>query len=68
MLYKALLTLEDNVSDEIGSKRRLWGLDLRLSTKRRVLYSPEWSKRGSRSTGRLGRMRELGTFWEKIGN
>ena len=45
MLYKALFTLADNVSEEKGSKNRLWGSNLGLSTERWVLYSPEWSER-----------------------
>lgn len=45
MLDKALFTLVDNVSEEKGSKNRLWGSYLGLSTKRRVLYRPDWSER-----------------------
>ena len=45
MLYKSLFTLVDNVSEEKGLTNRLWGSDLGLSTKRRVLYNPEWSER-----------------------
>ena len=42
MLYKALFTLVESVSEEKGSKNRLWGSDLQLRIERRVLYSSEW--------------------------
>ena len=62
MLYKALFTLADSVSEEKGLKIRMWGADLGLSTERRVLHSLEWLEMGSRSTRRPGRKRGLGTF------